>query len=266
MFFVSQSEFSFLKLKIRKNKYDLNQKIPSRESKKRIYVHGKIVFIFTEIKCRISKYFLRVHKLTGFGKGNLSRSEPLFCHPNPSFNSIGRAARENAVNRFIAQSPWLFEILKINFSETFFLAKNKTLYLGDNLKKKNIRIFFEKFDPFFPRNFTIYKRYRETFSYLKSGIKYGGSFIIYYGNLMISSHKHSKCILIMENLDCKEKFCIKCSLVHSLDWTILQGKIRLAQQVSKKINILKIFKKKKSAKESNKCVLVELNIERYLLK
>ena len=249
-------------------KLKIFKKFPSRESNRDLLIHGKILMSTVQIICRISNYFLRVDKLIGFGKGALSRSEPLFCHPNPSFNSIGRAARENAISRSIISLPWQFESVKITFTDTLFLTKNKILKLCGNFKKCKLKILFKKLDSSFLWYFLILKKYRRLSCYLKSGIKYGGNFIIYYGNLTRSEHIHSKSVLILENDCVKDYGCLLCSFKYSSDCKHYQNKIRLAQQVSKKINVLKVFEKKKKSLLylKKKWILVETTIERFVPK
>lgn len=251
----------------RKKKEFYHRKITLRESFRIPKIHGKFFFGSIYLNCRISEYFLRVHRLTGFGKGNLSRSEPLFCHPNPSFNSIGRAARENSIIRVSPNFPWKSEFLKINIIESFFLFENKILKIKGNFRKKKLKSILTKLDPFFSLNYETFRRYRNSLAFLKPGIKYGGQSIIYFGNLYFSDHNHSKCVLLTENLETKEYSCMKCSLKSTSDWNIFQSKIRLAQQVSKKINILTTFKSKKIGKIlSKKSIVTEITIERFTFK
>ncbi|ABW98045.1 hypothetical protein HAN_2g218 (nucleomorph) [Hemiselmis andersenii] len=237
------------------------KKIPARESNRNHLIHGKFFPENIKIYCKISSYFLLINKLTGFGKGNLSRSEPLFGHPNPSFNSIGRAARENCLNRVILELPWGLEIMEINFIESFFLNKIKILRIQGNFKKKKLKKIFKKIDPFFFWNFLIFQKTRNSLSFVKPGIKYGGNFIIYYGKLSYSDHIHSKSILIVENSNLKEISCVRCSFKKSIDWKNFQNKVRLAQQVSKKVNFIDFFWGKKK-----NWVLIEINLERFFPK
>ena len=250
-----------------KKKEFYRKKYISRESIRETKIHGKFFLGAIYLNCRISVYFLRVHRLTGFGKGSLSRSEPLFCHPNPSFNSIGRAARESSISRISSDFPWNFEFLKINLTESFFLFENKILKIKGKFKKKKLKIILKKLNPLFFLNYKIFERYRKTLAFLKSGIKYGGQSIIYFGNLYFSNHNHSKCVLLIENMDVKEYSCQRCSLRSNADWNIFQSKIRLAQQVSKKINILTILKNKKNGKILYKNSIVsDIILERLALK
>jgi len=221
------------------------KKIPVRESNRNHLIHGKFFSGNIQIRCKISNYFLLVNKLTGFGKGNLSRSEPLFGHPNPSFNSIGRAARENYMNRMILGFPWCLESIKINFVESYFLTKTKILRIQGKFKKTKLKSLFKKIDPFFFWYLLIWQKSRNSLSFTKAGIKYGGNFIIYYGNLSYSDHIHSKSILIIENSNLNEVSCIQCSFKQSIDWKSFQNKIRLAQQVSKKSKYYRFLSKKR---------------------
>jgi len=115
-------------------------------------------------------------------------------------------------------------------------------------------------DSFFFWNFLILRKYRNSISFIKSGVKYGGNYIIYYGELSYFNHIHSKSILITENSNLKESSCTQCSFKQITDWKNFQNKIRLAQQVSKKINLIDFYAKKK------KWALIEMNLQRFLFK
>ena len=99
--------------------------INSRESTKSIVIHGKNMVDNIWVKCRSSMYKLWNNKIGKFGKGNLSRSEAFYGIPNPCFDSVGRAGRENKLSQNILTKGWEFENLHLNLLEIFYLLKLK---------------------------------------------------------------------------------------------------------------------------------------------
>ncbi len=204
--------------------------------------------------------------MIGFGKGIFSRSEPLFSNPNPCFNSVGRATRENFLFKINTKKSWLWEIIKLNFLDSFFLIKKKIIKFSGYKNKKIIKKVFSKINPFFLFVYEIIKKYKINNFNLKSGIKYGGNHLVYQKKNENDLHSHSIGILHIENSVFYENFCKICSLENYKEWKNVQNRVRLAQQVSKKIFFIDLKKKKKSEEgegRKKKWILLELRFERW---
>ncbi|AFP65255.1 tRNA-splicing endonuclease subunit Sen2 (nucleomorph) [Chroomonas mesostigmatica CCMP1168] len=236
----------------------------NRDNFSQLFIHGKIFHNFIGLVCRSSSYLLRIHKLFGLGKGITSRSEPLYYNPNPCFNSIGRAGRECVFYFQTNDIKSERELSEMNLRESFYLKKNKILDIHGFSYTKKILTFFSKLDSEFFLNYLILKKNRNKKFFIRTGIKYGGSHVVYSARKNFSSHLHSKSVLILENFYFLEEFCKNCLFVRIADSKNLQNKIRLAQQVSKKINMIFFFAKKKKKKKS--WILTQYNFERWVPK
>jgi tRNA splicing endonuclease len=239
----------------------------SRESKKGIKIHGKFIGNFVWILCRISMYKLLNNKLGKFGKGNLSRSEPFFGNPNPCFDSVGRAGRENKFNRIVLVKGWEYENLQLNLLELLFLVKFQKIKISTMNKFRVLGKILAAIDCNFYWNYIVYDRYKKSGWSLKSGIKYGGNFIAYKSENFFFMHTHSKAIILLHIPWLSEKFCIKCIKKCFSSFINIQNKTRLAQQVSKHLIYLSFFLKKKILKKNfyKKFVFTELGIDRWIL-
>mmetsp|Transcript_48814 Transcript_48814/g.97730 ORF Transcript_48814/g.97730 Transcript_48814/m.97730 type:complete len:254 (-) Transcript_48814:1051-1812(-) len=185
------------------------------------------------LNCRKSFYDLWGNNSKGFGKGSLSRSEPLFSHPNPCFNSIGRASRERDYKREKSECKYRIETLKICDSETFYLLKKNILEFQENFKKLKIWRFLKKENPIFLWKYILFKKYREKNFSLRSGSKFGGDFLVYKRNGLLDYHTHSLGVLFLLIFSLIEKKCFKCYPNFHMEWEDIQNRTRLIQQVSK---------------------------------
>jgi hypothetical protein len=242
--------------------------INSRESKKSTKIHGKSMIDNVWIKCRTSIFKLWDNKIGKFGKGNLSRSEPFYGNPNPCFDSVGRAGRENKLSLSILSKGWYFESLQLNLVEIFyllkikkfkFLPKNGINVLGKVLNALNCQLYW---------NFVIFERYKKLGWQLKSGVKYGGNFISYYKEKENCNriHNHSKSVILLKIPILLEMFCTKCSKKIPLTFLNIQNKTRLGQQVSKNIVYIYFFLKKNFVKKkiSKKWIFNEIGVDRWI--
>mmetsp|Transcript_55914 Transcript_55914/g.114270 ORF Transcript_55914/g.114270 Transcript_55914/m.114270 type:complete len:261 (-) Transcript_55914:4284-5066(-) len=239
--------------------------ITVKESKVSKKPHGFFIGFSFFINCKNSSYLLWDYKQERFGKGNLSRSEPLFFHPNPSFNSIGRASRERKLSKQIHNNRWELESLQLNIIEGIFLSR-KNFFLIQNFPFEND--FWNsvmKIEPMFFWKFSLFENFRKKFFFLRSGAKFGGNYLVYKKNKFFKIHAHSSAIYFFIVLGLKAKICTKCRYILDLDWEYIQSKARLAQQVSKNI-ILGIFR---NTKKKFKCqcqkigIFSEYSIERW---
>ena len=220
--------------------------INSRESKKSARIHGKFIGDNIWVICKSAIYLLWNNKIGKFGKGNLSRSEPFFGNPNPCFDSLGRAGRENKFNRNILTKGWEFENLQLNSLEMFYLLKIKKF---EFFFKKNINLLNKlllALNCSFYWNFVIFERFKTLGWFFKSGIKYGGNFTSYKRekNKYFRVHNHSKAIISFQISSFLENNCIKCSNKCSLIYLNIQNKTRYS--------IFSFFFKKNS--ENNKYI------------
>nr|UXY87645.1 26S proteasome AAA-ATPase subunit [Cryptomonas curvata] len=242
--------------------------INSRESEKSTQIHGRSMVENTWIICRSSMFKLWNNKIGKFGKGNLSRSEPFYGNPNPCFDSVGKAGRENKLSHSILLRGWEFENLHLNLVEIFYLLKIKKF----KISPKNNTIMFNRFSNAlnykFYWNFIIYERYKKLGWQLKSGIKYGGNFISYKKKKdnLNRIHNHSKSVTLLQIPCLYEIFCTKCSKKLPLIFLNIQNKTRLGQQVSKNILYLFFFLKKKFTKKKlyRKWIFTEIGIDRWV--
>jgi hypothetical protein len=254
-YFIGYKNLLYLKKKIIMN---FGKKLNFRDCIVKSLAHGKIFYNFFYLTCRFSFYLLKGFKINGFGKGVLSRSEPLFYHPNPCFNSIGRGARENFLFKIKKKKNWLYELIKLNFIECFFLFKKKIIKLNGILKKKHIEKILFKINPYFFWIFKIFKKFKKNYFNFKSGIKYGGNHLIYQKKCENDFHQHSSSIIYIGNSHLTEKFCKICSFENIEDWKNFQNRVRLGQHVSKKIIFIDFKKKQKKS-----WILLEWNFGRW---
>jgi tRNA splicing endonuclease len=239
----------------------------SRESKKSIKIHGKFIGNFVWIFCKSSIYKLWNNKFGKFGKGNLSRSEPFFGNPNPCFDSVGRAGRENKFNRNILTKGWEYESLQLNLLELLFLIKIQKIKISTINKFEVLCKILVAIDCNFYWNFIVYNRYKKSGWSLKSGIKYGGNFIAYKSENFFFTHRHSKAILLLYIPWLSEKFCTKCIKKYYSNFHHIQNKTRLAQQVSKHIIYLSFSLKVNCLENifSKQFIFTEIGINRWVL-
>jgi len=119
------------------------------------------------LSCRSSVFdFWRKNDLF-LGKGSLSRSEPLFLNPNPSFNSIGRASREKKIKTRLFKLGWKFEKTYLNSIETVNSLHKKNLdifrintpfFIKSNILKLEPELYWKSF---------IFKKYISNFFFSK---------------------------------------------------------------------------------------------------
>nr|UXY87156.1 26S proteasome AAA-ATPase subunit [Cryptomonas sp.] len=240
--------------------------IHSRESLKSIKTHGQFLGNFIWISCRSSIYILWKYKIGKLGKGNLSRWEPFYFSPNPCFNSIGRAGRENRAHKNILDNGWEYESLQLNLVETSFLLKCEKLKIISVKNSEYANKIFSKIDSKFNWNLIIFKKYLFSELLLRSGAKYGGNFVLYKNENIKEFHSHSKAIATVEIPWLIENSCIKCMRNGHLNFLIVQNKTRLAQQVSKIIIYISFFLKYKKQYRylANKWILIELALQRWI--
>jgi hypothetical protein len=187
--------------------------------------------------CRSSVYDFWRKNYLSLGKGSLSRSEPLFLNPNPSFNSIGRASRERGIKTTLFKLGWKFEKIYLNSIETVNSLHKKNLdvfrinshfFIKSNILKLEPELYWKSF---------IFKKYTSNLFFLKSGLKFGGKFLIYKNSKKFLDHIHSTNILSYEIFFAKELNCMNCSRNNVSPWLNIQNKVRLSQQVSKNFTI-----------------------------
>jgi len=187
--------------------------------------------------CRSSVYDFWRKNCLSLGKGSLSRSEPLFLNPNPSFNSIGRASRERKIKTKLFKLGWKFEKIYLNSIETVNSLHKKNLdvfrintqfFIKSNILKLEPELYWKSF---------IFKKYISNLFCLKAGLKFGGKFLIYKNSKKFLDHIHSTNILSYEIFLAKELNCMNCSRNNVSTWLNIQNKVRLSQQVSKNFTI-----------------------------
>lgn len=128
------------------------------------------------------------------------------------------------------------------------ILKKMNTFKIDNFKSfsiKDMNLLYFSYHPEFIWSCFIYRKFNLINSKLKSGIKFGGNFLIYKYNFRIS-HNHSKFILRNSNENFFNEVCKICNYNINLKFEKFQNESRLANQVSKKfiyINIDSIFTK-----------------------
>mmetsp|Transcript_41979 Transcript_41979/g.65596 ORF Transcript_41979/g.65596 Transcript_41979/m.65596 type:complete len:243 (-) Transcript_41979:2921-3649(-) len=204
----------------------------SRSTRIRKKIHGFILKSGFFLACRKSAYKINEKCHFNYGKGIYSRSEPLKHHPNPSFNSIGRAGREYLYFKQFLMLGNLSEYTLLGFSEIFFWNRLLNLKIDFSYSFKWYKEFYLKtsFLAFFETMTSKISNFCH--SSLKTGIKFGGNFLAYFLKKK-KSHSHSLSIInqIMNGLI--EKGCINCNCRYEGVETYIQGSSRLSNHVSK---------------------------------
>ncbi|CAC27026.1 hypothetical protein [Guillardia theta] len=128
------------------------------------------------------------------------------------------------------------------------IQKKLNTFIIDNFNLfsvKDIILLFFSHHPEFIWNYFLYRKFNLMNSNLKSGIKFGGNFLIYKYESRIL-HNHSKFILRNSNENFFNEVCKICNYNINQKVEKFQNESRLANQVSKKfiyINIDPIFTK-----------------------
>jgi tRNA-intron lyase len=174
----------------------------------------------------------------GYGKGNLSRSEPVYAGSRGprSVTKNGRAARQllllekaGAAAQSAAEKDDV-EHLQLTFVESFhatFVGMKMRLVSGvtgqpldDELSVWRL---FCKNDPHFAHVYAAYARYRQAGWMPRSGLKYGVDWVLYAAGS--KRHAHSPyCVVLSHDARPIES-----------SWIRLQNKLRLVKNVAKNL-------------------------------
>jgi tRNA splicing endonuclease len=192
--------------------------------------------------CRGSSYKINHKNSYRSGKGLLSRSEPLCFHPNPSFNSIGRAGRE--ARKIYAPKKYkkLGESLVLGLFEVIFNFIYKNLNTGSD---EYVKFFFQdclKAFFYFLSEISLYKLAIANKVTLKTGIKFGGQYLGYSWQNNIKFHEHSKTLIhhVGKNTELANCYICKKRIFSGDEET--QTSVRLSNHVSKaSLNRLQIL-------------------------
>jgi tRNA-intron lyase len=213
----------------------------------------------------------------GYGKGNLSRSEPLYAAVTSSkaVAKSGRAARQllalesnknrDPIEEQVARRD--VEHLQLTRIEAFhasFVTHRIRLVDGQTgVRLDDMLTVWRSFcaaDPLFAQTFAAYARYRRAGWMPRSGLKYGVDWVLYRAGS--NRHAHSPyCVILTHDGD---------AAVQS-SWIRLQNKLRLVKNVAKNLIAARVRlplddpQTPESPNLAIECVqLIELTIDRWV--
>eukprot|EP01126_Amoeba_proteus_P021262 TRINITY_DN2153_c0_g1_i11.p1 TRINITY_DN2153_c0_g1~~TRINITY_DN2153_c0_g1_i11.p1 ORF type:complete len:232 (-),score=27.25 TRINITY_DN2153_c0_g1_i11:788-1483(-) len=163
-----------------------------------------------------------------FGKGVLSRGVPTFNSNEPTlYHHTEKIFHKTQYNQKVEG----LEPLQLLFEEAFFLANKKMLTVLDNsgsaMSVSELWTALCEINPNISISFFVYNHYRNLGWIPKSGLKFGGDFILYDAG---PDECHSKYILRIQVVD---ETGTVLPFFNSYSWQSIFGSVRLGETVMK---------------------------------
>lgn len=174
--------------------------------------------------------------LMGFGKGNLSRSEPLFAQVvrgQVNVSTLGKAVRSMVRSGALQDSkidPDVEHLHLAHYEAAYLVLDERVLHVMGWDEDNDVWNGCRRLSGEFAHQYAAYRAYRLAGWAPHSGCKYGADFVLYRFQSSQSRHVHAPFTVVVRSHDEPAE----------RRWIAVQNQLRMTKQVAKKLVFIEV--------------------------